>query len=230
MSGRESRIRTEADLDALVFDERGLLPVVTQEEGTGEVLMLAWANREALARSLATGDMYYWSRSRKELWRKGATSGNTQEVRALLADCDGDAVLAIVRQTGPACHTGRPTCFGGEEVRKGGTEGRGIPDSGAGTLGASGVVPSPLRELWETLEARNRDRPEGSYTTKLLNDENLRIKKLGEETAEVISALIRKDPTAAAEGADLVYHLMVALLAAGRSWSEVEEELARRKR
>lgn len=229
MSGKDSRIRGAADLDALVFDERGLLPVVTQEEETGEVLMLAWANREALARSLDTGDMYYWSRSRKELWRKGATSGNTQELRALLADCDGDAVLAIVRQTGPACHTGRPTCFGGEEVRKGAEpDGARAGEGGSGRPGAGAT--SPLRDLWETLEARNRDRPEGSYTTRLLSDENLRIKKLGEETAEVISALIRKDTSAAAEGADLVYHLMVALLAAGRSWSEVEEELARRKR
>jgi phosphoribosyl-ATP pyrophosphohydrolase/phosphoribosyl-AMP cyclohydrolase len=224
MSNTDSRIRGAADLDALVFDERGLLPVVTQEEGSGEVLMLAWANREALERSLATGDMYYWSRSRKELWRKGATSGNTQELRALLSDCDGDAVLAIVRQTGPACHTGRPTCFGGEEVRKGGGN-SGMQSS----VGGAGPT-APLRDLWETLEARNRDRPEGSYTTRLLDDENLRVKKLGEETAEVISALIRKDASAAAEGADLVYHLMVALLAAGRSWSEVEEELARRKR
>jgi phosphoribosyl-ATP pyrophosphohydrolase/phosphoribosyl-AMP cyclohydrolase len=191
--------------------------------------MLAWANREALERSLATGDMYYWSRSRNELWRKGATSGNTQELRTLLSDCDGDAVLAIVRQTGPACHTGRPTCFGGEQVRRG----EATPASGEGAGRQSARVDSgtsPLRELWQTLEARNRERPEGSYTTKLLGDENLRIKKLGEETAEVISALIRRDPSAAAEGADLVYHLMVALLGADRSWSEVEEELARRMR
>jgi phosphoribosyl-ATP pyrophosphohydrolase/phosphoribosyl-AMP cyclohydrolase len=225
MSRTDRRIRGAAELDALVFDERGLLPVVSQEEETGEVLMLAWANREALDRSLATGDMYYWSRSRKELWRKGATSGNTQELRALFADCDGDAVLAIVRQTGPACHTGRTTCFSGEEVRKGAGARDEVRRDGAG-----GGSARTLQELWETLEARNRERPEGSYTTKLLTDENLRIKKLGEETAEVISALIRRDPSAAAEGADLVYHLMVALLGAGRSWSEVEEELARRRK
>lgn len=216
MEKSDRQIRGAADLDALAFDERGLLPVVTQDEGTGAVLMLAWANRDALEQSLATGDMYYWSRSRKELWRKGATSGNTQELKSLFTDCDGDTVLAVVRQTGPACHTGRPTCFSGDEAR-----------TAAGVETASA---NPLRELWTTLEGRNRDRPEGSYTTKLLSDENLRIKKLGEEMAEVISALIRRDPSAAAEGADLVYHLMVALLAAGSSWSEVEEELARRKK
>lgn len=216
MEKSDRQIRGAGELDALVFDDRGLLPVVTQELDTGEVLMLAWANREALERSLATGDMYYWSRSRKELWRKGATSGNTQELKALLSDCDGDSVLALVRQTGPACHTGSPTCFGGENVR---SAAKPLPNPA-----------NPLQELWATLEARNRDRPEGSYTTKLLTDENLRIKKLGEETAEVISALIRRDPSAAGEGADLVYHLMVALLAAGRSWQEVEEELARRKK
>lgn len=215
MSTNDSRIRGAAELDTLLFDERGLLPVVAQEEGSGEVLMLAWANREALERSLATSSMHYWSRSRQEFWRKGETSGNTQELRALLADCDRDSVLAIVRQKGPACHTGRPTCFGGEEAR--GDRVRSAEEN-------------PLRELWEVLEARNRDRPEGSYTTRLLSDENLRIKKLGEETAEVISALIRRDPTAAAEGADLVYHLMVALLGAGRSWHEVEEELTLRKK
>jgi len=222
MSRTDRRIRGAAELDALVFDERGLLPVVTQEVETGEVLMLAWANREALERSLASGDMYYWSRSRKELWRKGATSGNTQALIALFTDCDGDTVLARVRQTGPACHTGRSTCFSEHEAPKGG----GTRDD----VGKDSESTNALQKLWQTLEARNRERPEGSYTTKLLTDENLRIKKLGEETAEVISALIRRDPSVAAEGADLVYHLMVALLAAGRSWSEVEEELARRRK
>ena len=206
-------IRSPAALDALTFDGDGLIPVVTQDATGGAVLMVAWANREALEATLETGMMHYWSRSRKALWEKGETSGNTQALSSLHADCDGDTLLARVTPAGPACHTGDPTCFG----------------SGALPL----PVPAPelgiVEELWAVLEERDRERPEGSYTVRLLSDENLRMKKLGEETAELISALIRGEERASAEAADLLYHVLVALKAGGRSWREVESELERRR-
>lgn len=201
-----------ADLAVLRFDDRGLVPVVAQDARGGAVLMVAWANREALALSLETGFMHYWSRSREALWKKGETSGNLQTVVSLHADCDADTVLARVTMDGPACHTGEGTCFGelpGGEVTRG-----------------SGV----LDELWGVLQDRDRDRPEGSWTTRLLSDENLRLKKLGEETVELVTALVRGDDRASEEAADLVYHIMVALKGAGREWDEVLAELARRRR
>lgn len=210
--GADRCIRTPGDLDPLEFNDRGLIPVVAQDVDTGAVLMLAWADRAALQQTLETGFMHYHSRSRNALWKKGATSGSVQEVVSLHGDCDGDTVLARVRQTGEACHTGTATCFG-----------EGV-DAGAG--GPGGDV---LTRLQATLETRLRDRPEGSYTSKLLSDENLRVKKLGEESAELIAALTRNDPDVAEEAADLVYHLMVALLAAGQSWAEVVDALRRRQ-
>src|SRR5215471_13559592 len=131
------------------YDERGLVPVVIQDWRTGEVLTLAYANEEALARTRETGELHLWSRSRDELWHKGATSGNTQRVRALRLDCDGDAVLALVEPNGPACHTGERTCFHNGELEP----------------------PAPheaLPALERTVEARAADRPEGSYTAALL--------------------------------------------------------------
>lgn len=202
-------IRSAEDLAALAFDADGLVPVVAQDVATGRVLMVAWASREALQRTLETGLMHYWSRSRQTLWKKGETSGHLQRVAELRADCDRDTVLARVRAEGPACHTGEPTCFGDVP---------GVPPGGA------------LGELWTTLEARARDRPEGSYTVRLLDDPNLCVKKLGEEAAELVAALARGGDGAAAEAADLLYHVMAALLAAGRGWDEVEDELARRRR
>jgi phosphoribosyl-AMP cyclohydrolase / phosphoribosyl-ATP pyrophosphohydrolase len=208
MSGTDRTILTPAALDTLRFDDRGLVPVVAQDAASGAVLMVAWATREALEATLLTGAMHYWSRSRGELWRKGATSGHVQTLVSLHGDCDGDTLLARVRQEGPACHTGEATCFGAVEPAPGGV----------------------LRELWSVLEERDRDRPEGSWTTRLLEDENLRLKKLGEETVELVTALVRDEPRAAEEAADLVYHLMVALRGAGRDWAEVEDELRKRRR
>lgn len=229
-------LSSAGDLDTLSWNDGGLLPVVAQDAGDGRVLMVAWANREALERTLQTGFMHYWSRSRKKLWKKGETSGNIQEVVSLHTDCDADTVLARVRMTGPACHTGEGTCFGRltgastagtagptvEEVSDLSAKGR---DEGSTSLEAS-VLP----ELWALLELRARERPEGSYTTRLLDDENLRLKKLGEETVEVVTALLRGDGTAPDEAADLIYHLMVALLAGGAEWSEVEARLRARRR
>jgi phosphoribosyl-AMP cyclohydrolase / phosphoribosyl-ATP pyrophosphohydrolase len=205
-------LRSPADLDALSFDDRGLVPVVAQDAGDGTVLMAAWANREALERALASGYMHYWSRSRSALWKKGESSGNVQEVVSLHADCDADTVLARVRMEGPACHTGEPTCFGELEAPAS------PPDSRI------------LDELWQVLESRRRERPAGSYTTRLLDDANLRHKKLGEELVELVSALVRGDERAPAEAADLLYHLMVAVAGAGGDWDEVLEELRDRRR
>ncbi len=190
------RIQGPQDLDALAFEKaNGLVPVVAQHVRTGEVLMLAYANREALEKTLAGGELVLWSRSRAELWHKGATSGNTQRVVALFADCDRDAILALVEPAGPACHTGDWTCFGG--------------------------LPT-LPALAEVLDDRFENMPEGSYTTRLLSDLNLRTKKLGEEAVELATACALADHVRATEEAgDLVYHALVACRALGISASEV---------
>ena len=211
-------LQTPPDLECLDFDKAGgLIPVVTQDADTGEVLMVAWADREALTRTLESGEMHYRSRSRDELWRKGATSGAVQRLVALHADCDGDTVLALVRPAGPACHTGAPTCFGecadpGHTVR--------LPPTRHNTLSAVAAV----------VEARARRRPEDSYTVRLLDDENLRLKKLGEEATELAVALARGDAeNAVREAADLLYHVVVALRAGGTSIFAALDVLAERR-
>lgn len=202
----DRRIASPADLDGLRFDPQGLLPVVAQDGTTGAVLMVAWSDRNALERSLATGEMHFWSRSRQSLWKKGETSGNVLRLRSLHADCDGDTVLALVDPTGPACHTGDRTCFG--------------------------TAATPVLDgLWDVIEARARSMPEGSYTTKLLRDENLRLKKLGEENVELVVALVRGDPTRVPEeAADLLYHLLAALKGAGVDLRAVLDALDARRR
>jgi phosphoribosyl-ATP pyrophosphohydrolase/phosphoribosyl-AMP cyclohydrolase len=209
----DRRLRTPADLDGLDFAKlTGLLPVVVQDARMGAVLMVAYATRDALERSLATGEMHFWSRSRDRLWRKGETSGNVLEVVSLHGDCDGDAVLARVRATGPTCHTGEATCFGAPEA----------PDDGPDTV---------LAALDAVLAERERERPEGSYTVRLLDDENLRLKKLGEETTELVAALARGDrDQAVQEAADLVYHVLAALRGADVALAAVMEALENRRR
>lgn len=194
------------DLNALAFEKNGgIVTVVAQDALTGAVLMVAAADREALERTLATGEMYYRSRTRG-LWHKGATSGNVQRVVSLAADCDGDAVLARVTPAGPACHTGSRTCFG---------------DSAAGDV---------LGELADVIESRARSSDGEGYTRRLLSDRNLRLKKLGEEAAELAVALADEDQARAAEeGADLLYHMMVALRAAGVTLDDVRRVLNGRR-
>jgi phosphoribosyl-ATP pyrophosphohydrolase/phosphoribosyl-AMP cyclohydrolase len=197
------------DLDALDFAKgQGLVTVVAQDAGTGAVLMVAHADREALERTIETGEMHYRSRTRG-LWHKGTTSGNTQRVVSLTPDCDGDAVLARIVPAGPACHTGATSCFG--EV----------------ALGAD-----VLASLDATVAERQRATPgEGaaSYTRRLFADRNLRLKKLGEEAAELVTACADGDPSRAAEeAADLVYHALVALRAVGASLDDVRTVLASR--
>lgn len=203
------RLAHPAELDELAYDADGLVPVVAQDAEDGRVLMMAWANREALELTLATGLVHFWSRSREELWQKGETSGNTLALVALHADCDGDTLLARVRPAGPACHTGDDTCFG---------------------AGAEPVGEATLPAVWATLASRAAERPEGSYTVELLDDPNLRIKKLGEETAELIQALVQGDSgRATEEAADLLYHSLVALLSAGVSLEDLLAELEKRR-
>jgi len=200
------------DLDQLDFSKgNGLVSVVTQDAITGDVLMVAFADREALETTQRTGEMHYHSRTRG-LWHKGATSGSTQRVIALTADCDSDAVLAQVVPAGPACHTGATTCFT-------------VP-------GVKPPPPDAFAELDVTIAARAAEigGTDGtSYTRKLLDDRNLRMKKIGEEAAELVLACADSDPVrATSEAADLLYHTMVALQALGIRLSDVREELSRR--
>ncbi len=205
-------------IDTITFDERGLVPVVAQDARTGEVLMLAWANREALQRTAETGRAHYWSRSRGALWMKGETSGHAQEVVDVRVDCDADAVLYRVRQTGPACHTGERSCF----YR--------TPDDSGGEL-TEAPDPRPMvARLEEIIARREEERPEGSYTTYLFAQGVDKIlKKLGEETAETIIAAKNGDNAELrSESADLLFHLMVLWRARGLDPGEVWDELERR--
>jgi phosphoribosyl-ATP pyrophosphohydrolase/phosphoribosyl-AMP cyclohydrolase len=203
-------------IEQVKFDERGLVPVVAQEARTGEVLMLAWANADALRLTVETGRAHYWSRSRRELWKKGDTSGHVQEIDDVRLDCDGDAVLYRVRQSGPACHTGERACF----FRA--VDGDALADA-----------PDPrhvLTRVAETVAARDRERPEGSYTTYLFEQGIDKIlKKVGEEATETIIAA-KSDGVDAlrSESADLLYHLLVLWRAKGLSMDELWAELDRR--
>ena len=197
------------DLDALRFDaERGTLVVVAQDVVSGRVLMVANADREALEMTMRTGEMHYRSRTRG-LWHKGATSGNVQRVVSLTADCDGDTVLARVVSAGPACHTGEISCFG----------------AGAGANAFDDLA----AVIEERAKAAPADSGKPSYTKKLLADRNLRLKKIGEEAAELVTACADADKSRAIEeAADVVYHSAVALTALGASLRDVAGELARR--
>jgi phosphoribosyl-AMP cyclohydrolase / phosphoribosyl-ATP pyrophosphohydrolase len=184
----------------------GLITVVTQDAVTGAVLMVAHMDREAFEKTLATGEMYYRSRTRG-LWHKGATSGNVQRVVSLTTDCDGDAILARVNPAGPACHNGTTTCF--EQPANG----------------------DALTELASVIESRVQDGDGASYTRKLLADRNLRLKKLGEETVELVVALADNDrDRATEEAADLIYHMMVALRAQNINFDQIRLALASRAR
>lgn len=216
MSEAVRTIHTAAELRSLTYHPGGILPVIAQDTQSEAVLMMAWANEEALRLTLDTGIMHYWSRSRQALWKKGETSGNVQHLVSLHADCDGDTLLARVRPAGPACHTGDRTCFGTLSAKGEDTDDR-APDARI------------LDALWHVLETRHRELPEGSWTTRLLSDENLRLKKLGEETVELVSAILKNDGRAAEEAADLIYHLMVSLKGANVPWRDVLEELQARR-
>lgn len=193
------------DLNTLDFEKGGgLVTVVAQDASSGQVLMVAFASREALGRTIASGEMHYHSRTRG-LWHKGATSGNTQRVVRLTADCDGDAVLARVVPAGPACHSGAVTCFGD-------------------------IAAETFAELDATIDERAATGGTESYTAKLLADRNLRLKKIGEEASEFVTACADGDANRASEeAADLFYHTLVALHAAGGSLAAVRDVLQARR-
>ena len=199
-------------MDSIRFDENGLVPCVMQDARTGEVLTLAYMNEEALTRTRETGELHFWSRSRDELWHKGATSGNTMKVRALRVDCDSDALVALVDPAGPACHTGERSCFH-----------------------AGDLDPQPgeaLAALERTIAERKATGDDGSsYTAKLLADPAFVGEKVEEEAEEVVRAAREEsDERVREEAADVLYHLAVLLAARGLSYADAFQELNDRRR
>lgn len=201
--------------EQIEFDERGLVPCVAQDFASGEVLTLAYANEEALRLSVETGDLHFYSRSREEIWCKGETSGNFLRLKQLRLDCDGDAIVALVEPTGPACHTGERSCFHRQ-------------------LEGSEPAPVPheaLAALQRTLSSRAAERPEGSYTVQLLDDPKLIGEKVEEEAEEVVRAAREEtDERIVEEAADLLYHLSVLLASREVSQAAVMEVLNGRRR
>jgi phosphoribosyl-AMP cyclohydrolase / phosphoribosyl-ATP pyrophosphohydrolase len=209
------------------FDERGLVPCVAQDFASGEVLTLAYVNEEALRLSAETGDLHFYSRSRQEIWRKGETSGNVLQVRQLRYDCDGDAIVALVEPTGPACHTGERSCFYRELGGSASTE-----IDAAAVPGEPAPAPhEALATLQRVLRSRAAERPEDSYTVRLLDDPGLIGEKVEEEAEEVVRAAREEsDERVAEEAADLLYHLSVLLASRQVPQSAVMEVLNGRRR
>lgn len=190
-------------------ETRELMPVIVQDVRNNNVLMLAYMDDEALELTRKTGYMHYWSRSRNSIWKKGETSGNVQKAVELLTDCDGDAMLARVEQTGVACHTGTYSCF------------------------ADAPIPQMdvFAELWKVFGERKASQCESSYTCKLMNNRNLLLKKIAEESSEVIIAAKDKARGEVVyEAADLLYHLMVLLHEEGITMDEIKKELEGRRK
>jgi phosphoribosyl-AMP cyclohydrolase / phosphoribosyl-ATP pyrophosphohydrolase len=212
-------------LDQITWSADGLIPAVVQDVLSKEVLMLAYMNKESLQKSLESGQTWFWSRSRNELWNKGATSGNTQQIVSLFYDCDGDTLLVKVRQNGPACHTGAYSCFY-QEVELGGQS------AAEYTSQSNGDRFGPLSRLEATIAQRDAERPEGAYTTYLFEKGLDKIlKKVGEESAEVIIAAKNRDQNELrCESADLIFHLMVLLREQGIPFDGVLQELEFRHR
>jgi phosphoribosyl-ATP pyrophosphohydrolase/phosphoribosyl-AMP cyclohydrolase len=207
-----------APATAVAFDRDGLVPAVVQAAETGEVLMVAWMNAEALGRTLETHRTHFWSRSRQALWEKGETSGHRQHVEAVYADCDRDTLLVLVHQEGVACHTGSRTCFFTRLDAPGAAP--------AAWEGGSGV----LETVERVIQARKVERPEGSYVARLLakGDPGV-LKKIGEEATEVVvAASTETRERLVSEVADLWFHTLVLLGARGIPVREVFAELARR--
>jgi phosphoribosyl-ATP pyrophosphohydrolase/phosphoribosyl-AMP cyclohydrolase len=199
-------------MDDLRFDERGLIPCIVQDWSTGEVLTLAYMNQESLTLTIQTGETHFFSRSRQEMWHKGATSGHTQTVRALRYDCDGDALIALVEPHGPGCHTGERSCFHNGQLQP-------------------AAPHEALPTLERTIADRARERPDGSYTATLLQDPELIGQKVQEEAEEVARAAREEsDERVAEEAADLMYHLMVLLAGRGLTLADAELVLDGRRR
>lgn len=213
------------ELHDLRFDERGLIPAIVQDANTHEILTLAYMNAESLARTTATGETWFWSRSRQELWHKGETSGNTQRVVDVILDCDQDALVVMVETAGPACHTGQRTCFHNALGQVSG------PQSQVQSAAAPRDLDGLLDRLYALIETRKRERPAGSYTTYLFKEGLDKIlKKVGEEAAEtIIAAKNPSDGPLVAETSDLLYHLLVLLVERGIALDDIWLELSRRQ-
>ena len=209
-------------LDDLKFDQHGLIPAIAQDWLDGSILMLAWMNKESLEKTFETNLVHYWSRSRSELWKKGATSGNTQSLKEIRFDCDNDALVLSIDQKGSgACHTGEKSCFFNKiDINFNNRE----------------KMPSPLSdtcsELFKTLEERSINPKEESYTNYLLTKgSNTILKKIGEESAEFIMACKDKDKLSIAnEAVDLIYHLQVALIHNGVQWRDLLSIIEERRK
>jgi phosphoribosyl-AMP cyclohydrolase / phosphoribosyl-ATP pyrophosphohydrolase len=200
------------DDSQVAYDERGLVPCVVQDWNTGEVLTVAYMNAESLALTRETGEMHFFSRSRQELWHKGATSGNVQRLHQIRYDCDGDALVALVEPAGPACHTGERTCFHRGEL---------VPTA----------PHESLPTLQRTVLERAANRPEGSYTVTLLDDAGLAGAKVQEEAEEVARAAREEsDQRVAEEAADVIYHLTVLMAGRGLTLADAERVLDDRRR
>jgi phosphoribosyl-ATP pyrophosphohydrolase/phosphoribosyl-AMP cyclohydrolase len=234
----------------LKYDDQGLIPTIVQDAGTGQVLMLAYMNAEALAKTLESGETWFWSRSRQTLWHKGATSGNVQPVAEMRYDCDADALLVRVYPAGPACHTGEQSCF----FRRLPGDIPQSPDNAEKPLSPeSSFARSPLslagdkeynqsskrqasedhfslQQLYQVIQDRRQNPVPGSYTASLLDAGLPKIaQKVGEEAAEVlVAALAQEDQRLVEEVADLAYHLLVMLAARGITPASITTELARR--
>ena len=204
-------------IDNLRFDQNGLIPAIAQDWVDGSILMMAWMNRESIIKTLESGEVHYWSRSRKELWHKGKTSGHFQKLKGIRTDCDSDTILLSIEQIGSiACHTGQRSCFfkdleTNEDVLS--------PPSDA------------CSELFKVINNRKNNPEEGSYTNSLLKEgDNKILKKIGEETAEFIMACKKRNPISVAnEAADLLFHLQVSLAYQNVSWEDVLKILVRRR-
>jgi len=214
-------------IENLKFDEYGLIPAIVQDSLTNEVLMQAYMNAQSLRRTIETMETWFWSRSRQELWHKGETSGNKQQVVDIKLDCDQDALLVLVEPAGPACHTGARTCFhngveGAEsEAKQKKADREALPER----------LSDFLDELYSLIESRRRERPEGAYTTQLFNDGLDRIlAKVDEESQETVKAgKEESDQRLVEETSDLLYHLLVLLVQRGVTLAQVRRELAQRR-
>lgn len=235
---------SELLIQNLKFDDRGLITTVVQDDETGEVLMVAHMNAESLAKTLQTGETWFWSRSRQELWHKGATSGATQRVVDIRLDCDGDALLARVNPNGPACHTGERTCFfqaaGVEQELERSKSAKQVERVELQPLQLALVTVSAmdvgiqLQDLFKLIQERKDQRPEGSYTSYLFNSGLDKIlKKVGEEAAETIIAAKNAGESEgrkqlSAEISDLLYHLLVLMVECEVSLQDISAELSAR--
>ena len=215
--------KTNFSIEELRFDNNGLIPAVAQDYLDGSILMLAWMNKESLYKTLETKNVHYWSRSRSEIWRKGATSGSTQFLKEIRFDCDNDALVLSIEQNGPgACHTGEKSCFFNE------INNSSINKKEKKTEPFSNIC----SELFNTLNQRSINPLEKSYTNHLLTKgSNTILKKMGEETAEFIMACKDDDKSSISnEAADIIYHLQVALLHNGVQWRDVLTVLESRRK